>query len=505
MLTRMVRIQLAIFTVAAIVGVTTMAVRYLQVPTLLGLGRYSVTVQLPTTGGLYRFSNVTYMGIQVGKVTEVRATRSGAEATLELNTSPKIPADVSANVASMSAVGEQFVDLRPRHANAPFLHDGSVIRVDNTSTPQPIGPVLDSASALMASVPQDTVSKLLDEAHEAFGGSGYDLGSLFDSSARIAADGKTHADTTQQLINDTAPLLDSQEQGVDALRTWTERLASVTGTVAANDKQVRDILTAGPPAAQEVSKLLDQVKPTLPLLLANLTTVGQIAVTYHPSLEQILVLLPPSVAALQGYGVSSNNSGGFPLGDFTLKVSDPPACTVGFLPPSQWRSPADTSVIDTPDGIYCKLPQDSPISVRGARNYPCEDRPGRRAPTVELCHSDMGYRPLAIREHALGPYPLDPNLISQGIPPDDRVDFNDRIYAPVEGTPPPPPQETPQAQNPPQAAPSSFSGPTAGPSVAFAQYNPQNGQYATPDGQVFQQSNLADGAAAASWKDLLPH
>ena len=77
---------------------------------------------------------------------------------------------------------------------------------------------------------------------------------------------------------------------------------------------------------------------------------------------------------------------------------------------------ADLSDIDTPDGLYCKLPQDSPISVRGARNIPCMDKPGKRAPTVEICKSDMPYEPLAMRQHATGPYPLDPSLISQGIP-----------------------------------------------------------------------------------------
>jgi hypothetical protein len=43
-----------------------------------------------------------------------------------------------------------------------------------------------------------------------------------------------------------------------------------------------------------------------------------------------------------------------------------------------------------------------------------------------------------MREHATGPYAFDPNLIAQGVPPDDRVDFNDRIFAPIEGTPLPP-------------------------------------------------------------------
>ncbi|WP_156746621.1 MlaD family protein, partial [Mycobacterium sp. E1715] len=92
MLTRFVRIQLTIFTIASVIGMTVMIVEYLQVPTLLGVGRMRVTLELPGTGGLYRFSNVTYRGVEVGKVTDVRPTRAGAEATLSLNTSPQIPA-----------------------------------------------------------------------------------------------------------------------------------------------------------------------------------------------------------------------------------------------------------------------------------------------------------------------------------------------------------------------------------------------------------------------------
>ena len=59
-------------------------------------------------------------------------------------------------------------------------------------------------------------------------------------------------------------------------------------------------------------------------------------------------------------------------------------------------------MIDTPDGLYCKLPQDSPIGVRGARNYPCMGHPGKRAPTVELCNDPKGYQPLAMRHTSPG-------------------------------------------------------------------------------------------------------
>src|SRR3954468_20344266 len=109
MLTRFVRIQLVIFSIASVIGVLVIVFAYLQAPTLLGIGRITVTVELPGTGGLYRFSNVTYRGAHVGKVTNVRPTRAGAEATLSLGKSPQIPADLQAQVHSMSAIGEQYV------------------------------------------------------------------------------------------------------------------------------------------------------------------------------------------------------------------------------------------------------------------------------------------------------------------------------------------------------------------------------------------------------------
>jgi phospholipid/cholesterol/gamma-HCH transport system substrate-binding protein len=529
MLTRFVRIQLIIFTIASVIGVTAMLVEYLQVPTLLGIGRMTVKVEMPGTGGLYRFSNVTYRGVEIGKVTDVRPTRSGAVATLSLQSSPPIPADLRAAVLSVSAVGEQYLDLQPLTAAGPYLQDGSVIPAAKTSIPQAVGPMLDQVSLLIDSIPKSKIGGLLDETFKAFNGSGYEFGSLLDSSSRVVGDVNANAEQSKALIDDSRPLLDGQAQSTDAIRTWARSLAGISRQLVTDDPQTRTLLRTAPGAADEASRLFNQVKATLPMLLANLTTLGQVGVTYHPSLEQLLVLLPPTIASTQSYGAPKNNPTGFSLGDFTLTMGDPPACTVGFLPPSSWRSPQDTSVIDTPDGLYCKLPQDSPIGVRGARNYPCMGHPGKRAPTVEICNSDKPFEPLAMRQHVLGPYPLDPNLIAQGIPPDDRVTFGDQIFGPVEGTPlppgvPAPPQAAPAPFGPapgpppttspppptgpdgsvPQAAPSLYAPGGSGPSVAIATYDPRTGRYATPDGNVYRQSDLVAHPGIRSWKDLFP-
>ena len=36
-----------------------------------------MTLELPAAGGLYKFTNVTYRGVQVGKVTDVKLTENG--------------------------------------------------------------------------------------------------------------------------------------------------------------------------------------------------------------------------------------------------------------------------------------------------------------------------------------------------------------------------------------------------------------------------------------------
>ena len=290
----------------------------------------------------------------------------------------------------------------------------------------------------------------------------------------MSHDANDTADHTRALVDDAVPFLDAQAQTMDATRRWAHNLAGVTDQLVTDDSQFRRVLQAGPGFAQEVSRLLNQVKPTLPVLLANLTTIGQIGVTYHPSLEQLLVLLPPSVAAYGSYGVV-NNPTGLAVGGFTLTIADPPACTVGFLPPVAVAVAGRCDRDDTPDNLYCKLPQDSPIAVRGVRNNPCMGHPGKRAPTVEICNSDKPYEPLAMRQHMLGPYPLDPNLLSQGVPPDDRVGIENRLFGPVDGTPLPPgatPAGTPPGPPTPGSLNQPPTAPIGGPQAAPTRLHP---------------------------------
>ncbi len=246
LLSRLVRIQLIVFAIASLIGLSLMVVRYLQLPTLMGIGHIKVTLELPAAGGLYRFSNVTYRGVQVGKVTDITVVDGKrVNATLSLDSST-IPADASAHVRSMSAAGEQYVDLQPLNESGPYLRDGSVITLPHTTIPQRAGPMLDQLSALVDSIPKDRLGNLLDETFKGFDGAGYDFGSLLDSSATLSGDFNRNADRARTLVDDSVPLLQSQTDSVGAIKVWAHGLAGVTGQLARNDPQLRTILQTGP-------------------------------------------------------------------------------------------------------------------------------------------------------------------------------------------------------------------------------------------------------------------
>ncbi len=126
---------------------------------------------------------------------------------------------------SVSAVGEQYVDLHPRTDSGPYLRDGSVITAKNTTVPQAVGPMLDQVSVLLDSIPKEKLSQLLDESFKGLNGAGDDLTTLLESTSTVARDFDGVADRARALIDDSRPLLEGQAASADALRTWARSLA----------------------------------------------------------------------------------------------------------------------------------------------------------------------------------------------------------------------------------------------------------------------------------------
>src|SRR5271169_7482 len=186
MLTRFIRMQLIVFAVLTVTALVALGWYYLRIPSQLGVGQYRLVAELPASGGLYRTSNVTYRGIQIGRVTKVEPTKHGARATLSIDDRYKIPIDASANVHSVSAIGEQYLDLVSTGNPAQHLTDGQTLT--KSTVPAAIGPALDEAYRGLAVLPKEKIASLLDETSQAVGGLGPALQRLVDSTQAIVHD-----------------------------------------------------------------------------------------------------------------------------------------------------------------------------------------------------------------------------------------------------------------------------------------------------------------------------
>lgn len=481
-LNRLVRIQLAVFAAVSLAAASIMIFGYLKVPALLfGIGRYTVTMQLPRAAGLYTRANVTYRGTEVGRVSDVRLTDADVAAVLSLNSAISIPADVEAEVHSQSAIGEQYVELVPRSDHGPTLKNGDVIPQDHTTVPPDISILLDATNRGLQAIPRDSLKTTIDESYLAVGGLGAELSRLIRGSTTLAIDARNHQDELTALIDQSKPVLDSQTDSADAIRAWAAHLATITRQFQGQDSAVAGILHSGPAAADEARSLIERLQPTIPILLANLVSLGQVALTYQPNLEQLLVLIPQIIAVAGGVEVANLNTKykGIYLA-FDLNINLPPPCVTGYLPPQQRRTQVNEDYPDRPaGGIYCRIPQDAPNDVRGARNLPCETRPGKRAPTVKMCESDENYVPVNDGFNWKG----DPNATLNG-----------------QDIPQLPPGSAPAQASPLTPVPS----PAAPPPIAAAQYNPATGTYYGPDGHEYTQADLAQEAPKhKTWQSML--
>ncbi|ACY23119.1 virulence factor Mce family protein [Gordonia bronchialis DSM 43247] len=468
-ITRFVRIQLIIFAIVTVIAMVAMAIYYIRVPSMFGVGSYRVELNLPSSGGLYENANVSFRGVNVGKVKAVRLTDEGVQAELTIDNSAQIPESAKASVRSVSAIGEQFVEFTPPPGGGEgaTLHDGS--QVSSRDVPVEISSMLDQADALLQKVGDTKLRSLMDEAFTAFNGTGEALQRLLDSMALFVDEANKNTDTTISLVDQGGQLLATQSRTADDIRAWTRDVTAFTDQLRANRPEITDILDKGPTTVSDSEQLFASMNESWPMLVSNLGVVAKTQAVYLPNMRQILVIYPRLIAAL----ITALNSGSVRYGpnvNFSLGFQDRPPCNIGFLPADQWRFPSAQNARELPPGMLCRVPQNSNMAVRGARNYPCVEFPGRRAPTPAECRT--GYKPL--------PGSVDP--FQHGLP------FGLKWEAQRSGNVTP-------------GTPSSYS---PEPAVYATTYDPVSGDFIGPDGKTYNAgTGTKSQGQGGSWQSLI--
>jgi phospholipid/cholesterol/gamma-HCH transport system substrate-binding protein len=391
-----VKLQLAVFAMLTLTALALITFVYVKVPALMGIGQMTVTAKFTEGGGVYPFANVTYRGVTVGKVKSVSLDKGDVAVKMSIDASADVPSNLTATVKSVSAIGEQYVDLVPDGKPTGAMASGAVIPVDKTKVPVPIATVLDDVDGLITSVPEDSLGVVLDEAGKAFDDLGPALTALVTNSQNLLNEADKSYESTSSLIADGETVLDTQTETSSEVRAWASDLNGFTDELRSSDAEVRDLLETVPGAAEQARGTLQDLGETVPALADSGQVLADLADSYHAPIEQILNAFPRGLATMLA-NARPDRDYTFNLALRTI-VNSPGVCNTVPKSGTKYgpRGPSALSDLGLAPDTYCKIPQSDPRVARGSRNLQCFEPgspAGRRAATIYQCRGD-GYKPV---------------------------------------------------------------------------------------------------------------
>lgn len=367
MMRRTVRLQVVGFVVLAAVGIAYTGLRYAEVGRVFEWTTYTVELRLAEPGGIYTNAAVTYRGINVGRVDEMRPTREGVVVELAINEdTPAIPAQgLRASVKNLSLVGEYYVNLVPHSESAPYLHEGSVIPAAQADIPVPPAQLVSNVNQLVTSVPLDALRTVVDELHKAFAGVGPELERVLDNTSKLVRTAHEALPETLALIRQATTVLHTQNSQAGNIKSFSQDLRLLSKQLKDSDQDLRRLITTAPQASTEVVGLLRESGPGISRLLADLLTLSRVAAPRTNTLQQLLITYPMLTRA--AYSVVPGD--GWVHFGLVLNVSNPMPCVNGYEGTPK-RSGTETANIPPNGDATCTVPPGSPVNVRGSHNAP---------------------------------------------------------------------------------------------------------------------------------------
>lgn len=187
-----------------------------------------LTVTFERTIGLYEGADVRVLGIDVGRVEDVRVEGSSVRVTISYDPEVDLPRDVEALVVAPAVVGDRFVQLAPAYVGGATLPDGAHVDMARTAIP----------------VELDDTYRTVRELAVALGPRGANvdgaLSRVIGSAAELlSGNGRRLNRTVGQLAGAMSVLA----AGTGDMSSMIRNLARVTDTLVGNDDRLRRVVT----------------------------------------------------------------------------------------------------------------------------------------------------------------------------------------------------------------------------------------------------------------------
>ncbi|MBS3939453.1 MAG: MCE family protein [Actinobacteria bacterium] len=241
-------------------------------------GPYEVTAQLTRSYNLFPGSPVRVLGIDVGKIADIRVEpgRPTVEVVMRLDGDVQLPADATAIVVPESLLGERYVQL-PAYTTGPTMEPGTTIPVERTSVPYEFDEVLEGLGEFVGGLEGTEVARLVNNLSEVLDGQGAQLGRTIDQAHEaigVLKDNDDELVTLAARLSDLNETLGTRDQQLARIIQDFDALATTVVDDADNlDGALRGLVEL----TGELDGLLETNADVLEQDIATLTRVGRTA------------------------------------------------------------------------------------------------------------------------------------------------------------------------------------------------------------------------------------
>jgi virulence factor Mce-like protein len=238
----------------------------LEIGTLRGLGR-TITVDAAFTdaSGLTEGAVVAVAGVQVGRVEKLEVVGGAAHATLSLDTSAGLREDVGVAIRARSVLGEKYVEVTPRSADAPLLAEGGHlvatghnVEIDQLVTS--LGPLVSALDPEALKILTDALkadpqraTRMLDDTERLL----HNAAVASDALPELAAQAKTTLSSVERTSDSARPVIAHADDTLQKVDGAVGKADTLLATVdAAKVDQMVDDLAA---AAKEGRVVIEKV------------------------------------------------------------------------------------------------------------------------------------------------------------------------------------------------------------------------------------------------------
>lgn len=299
-MSRRVRILL----IATVVATATAVVAALVlVPKVLDR-HITVTAYFDDVVGLYEGNGVSVLGMQVGKVDDIRAEDGHVTVTLSIDRDVDIPADAHAVTVSNSILTDRHVELTPPYRGGATLKNGDVIGPKRTHTPVEFGRTLSMVDKLGKALHGDDkgqgpLGDLVNLGSAVTAGNGEQIKTTLDKlsqALRVGADkGAQSKESIQNIVTAVAELAQSASDNDAQIRDFGSNLRQLSDILAEED------LGSGTTGAKlnqvldQATRLLNDRRDALHDALGNADDITATLVDFRRELAEFLDVAPMTV------------------------------------------------------------------------------------------------------------------------------------------------------------------------------------------------------------------